>query len=271
MASCCEARILTPGFCISTSVKRRRVAGRSCHRHGEGLSRASNTETFRRPATTCRWPSTRVRYIGEEVAAVAAIDEDTAEEALDLIEVEYEPLPAVFDPEEAMQPGAPQLHDHAAGNISGHSAFHFGDVEEGFAAADYIREDVFETQPVKHGMLEPHACVGLWDNSGKITLWACKMSPYVVWRQLAMGLGVEPGKIRVMQTFVGGGFSGGKQEAMPMDFCAVMLVEKDRAAGEVRPHHGRGPDHRPHAPSDEDLAADRSQRRTARYWRSTAS
>ena len=55
------------------------------------------------------------------------------------------------------------------------------------------------------------------------------MSPYVVWRQLAMGLGIEPGKIRIVQTFVGGGFSGGKQEAMPMDFCAVMLVEKDRA------------------------------------------
>jgi 4-hydroxybenzoyl-CoA reductase alpha subunit len=167
-----------------------------------------------------------VRYISEEVAAVAAIDEDTAEEALDLIRVEYEPLPAVFDPEEAMRPGAPQLHEHALGNIGGHSAFHFGDIEAGFAVSDYIREDVFETQPVKHGMLEPHACVGLWDNTGKVTLWACKMSPYVVWRQLAMGLGVEPGKIRIIQTFVGGGFSGGKQEAMPMDFCAVILSKK---------------------------------------------
>jgi len=168
----------------------------------------------------------KVRYIGEEVAAVAAIDEDTAEEALDLIRVEYEPLSAIFDPEDAMQPGAPQLHDHAAGNIAGHVKFHFGDVESGFAASEYIREDVFETQPIKHGMLEPHACVGKWDSSGKITLWSCKMSPYVVWRQLAMGLGVEPGKIRIVQTFVGGGFSGGKQEAMPMDFCAVMLSRK---------------------------------------------
>ncbi|MGD0024265.1 MAG: molybdopterin cofactor-binding domain-containing protein [Xanthobacteraceae bacterium] len=168
----------------------------------------------------------RVRYIGEEVAAVAAIDEDTAEEALDLIQVEYEPLPAVFDPVEAMQPEAPQLHEHAAGNISGHSAFHFGDVEVGFANSDYIREDIFETQPLKHGMLEPHACVGTWDNTGKITLRTCKMSPYVVWRQLAMGLGIEPGRIRVIQSFVGGAFSGGKQEAMPMDFCAVLLAKK---------------------------------------------
>lgn len=168
----------------------------------------------------------RVRYIGEEVAAVAAIDEDTAEEALDLIEVEYEPLPAVFDPEAAMAPGAPLLHEKAAGNISAEVAFEFGKVDEAFAGADYVREDMFETQPVKQGMLEPHACIGLWDASGRITLWSCKMSPYVVWRQLAMGLGVEVGDVRVVQTFVGGGFSGGKQEAMPMDFCAVMLSKK---------------------------------------------
>jgi 4-hydroxybenzoyl-CoA reductase alpha subunit len=167
-----------------------------------------------------------VRYIGEEVAAVAAIDEDTAEEALDLLRVEYEPLPAVFDPEEAMKPGAPQLHAHAPGNISAHSAFHFGDVDAAFAKSDYVREDVFETQAVKQGMLEPHACIGLWDNAGKVTLWSCKMSPYVVWRQLSMGLGIQPGNVRVVQTFVGGGFSGGKQEAMPMDFCAVLLSKK---------------------------------------------
>ncbi len=168
----------------------------------------------------------RVRYIGEEVAAVAAIDEDTAEEALDLIHVEYEKLSAVFDPDEATKPGAPLVHDHVPGNIGAETAYHFGDVEAGFEASDYIREDLFETQPMKHGMLEPHACVGQWDSTGKITLWASKMSPYVVWRQLAMGLGIEQGKIRVVQTFVGGGFSGGKQEAMPMDFCAVLLSKK---------------------------------------------
>ncbi len=119
----------------------------------------------------------KVRYIGEEVAAVAALDEDIAEEALDLIRVEYELLPAVFDPEEAMLPGAPQLHEQAPSNISSQSVFHFGDVDKGFADADYIREDIFETQPIKQGMLEPHACIGLWDNTGKITLWASKQSP----------------------------------------------------------------------------------------------
>src|ERR1035437_1910949 len=168
----------------------------------------------------------KVRYVGDEVAAVAAVDEDTAEEALDLIEVEYEILPAVFDPQEAIQPGAPQLHDHCPDNIAAQSTFHFGDVEKGFAASDYIQEDLFETQPIKHGMLEPHACIGLWESTGRITLRSSKQSPYVVWRQLAMGLGIEPGQIRVIQTVVGGGSSGGKQEAMPMDFCAVLLSKK---------------------------------------------
>jgi 4-hydroxybenzoyl-CoA reductase subunit alpha len=167
-----------------------------------------------------------VRYIGEEVAAVAAVDEDTAEEALDLIEVEYEALPAVFDPDEAMAPGAPLLHEGAPGNISARTNFELGEVDAAFARAAHVREDTFETQPVKQGMLEPHACIGLWDGAGKITLWACKMSPYVVWRQLAMGLGLDLGAIRVVQTAVGGGFSGGKQEAMPMDFCAVMLSRR---------------------------------------------
>ena len=167
-----------------------------------------------------------VRYIGEEVAAVAAIDEDTAEEALDLLQVEYELLPAVFEPEEAMKPGAPQLHAPAPGNISAHTESQFGDVAAAFAEADYVREDVFETHAVKQGMLEPHACVGVWDSFGKATLWSCKMSPYTVWRQLAMGLDIKPSDIRVVQTYVGGGFSGGKQEAMPMDFCALMLSKK---------------------------------------------
>jgi 4-hydroxybenzoyl-CoA reductase subunit alpha len=99
-------------------------------------------------------------------------------------------------------------------------------VEKGFAESDHVREDVFETQPMKHGMLEPHACVGLWEATGDVTLWSCKSSPYVVWRHLAMGLDIDPGRVRIVQTYVGGSFSGGKQEAMPMDFCAVMLSKK---------------------------------------------
>ena len=90
-----------------------------------------------------------VRYIGEEVAAIAAIDEDTAEEALDLIEVEYQTLPAVFNPDEAMRPDAPLLHDNAPGNVSAKVAFEFGNVDEAFSRAAYVREDTFDTQAVK--------------------------------------------------------------------------------------------------------------------------
>jgi len=168
----------------------------------------------------------RVRYIGEEVAAVAAIDEDMAYEGLDLIEVEYEPLRAVFGPEEAMKEGAPLLYDDKPNNISSKSEWAFGDVEKGFEASYLIKEETFETQAIKHGMLETHTCIGYWDATDRITLEACKQSPYTAWRQLAMGLGVPPSKIRMKQTFVGAGNSGGKQEALPMDFAAVMLSKK---------------------------------------------
>jgi len=168
----------------------------------------------------------RVRFIGEEVAAVAAVDEDTAWEAVELIDVEYEPLPAVFDPEEAMKEGAPLLYDDKPGNVSCKSVWEFGDIEQGFKASSLIKEDTYRTQAIKHGMLETHVCIGYWDASGKITLESAKQSPYVVWRQLAMGLGVQPHQVRMKQTFVGAGNSGGKQEAMPMDFAAVMLSKK---------------------------------------------
>ncbi len=168
----------------------------------------------------------RVRYIGEEVAAVAADDEDTAWEALDLIDVEYEPLPAVFDPEEAMKEGAPLVYDDKPGNLSSKSEWEFGDIEEAFKHSYLIKEDTYSTQHFKHGMLETHTCIGFWDANDKITLEACKQSPYVAWRQLAMGLGLPPHRIRIKQTFIGAGNSGGKQEALPMDFAAVMLSKK---------------------------------------------
>jgi 4-hydroxybenzoyl-CoA reductase subunit alpha len=168
----------------------------------------------------------RVRYIGEEVAAVAADDEDTAWEALDLIEVEYEELPGVFDPEEAMKEGAPLLYDDKPGNLSSKSEWEFGDIEKGFKESYLVKEDTYRTQHFKHGMLETHTCIGFWDANDKITLEACKQSPYVAWRQLAMGLGVPPHNIRIKQTYVGAGNSGGKQEAIPMDFAAVMLSKK---------------------------------------------
>jgi 4-hydroxybenzoyl-CoA reductase subunit alpha len=167
----------------------------------------------------------KVRFIGEGLAGVAAIDEDIAWEALDLIKVEYEPLEAVFDPIESMEPGAPQLHDHVKNNISFKSMMNFGDVEQAFKEADYIREDTFVTQPMTHAFIEPHAVLVTFDATGKLTLYGNKQSPYIVYRQLAMGLDMPLSKVRIVQTHVGGGF-GGKHEPYYLDFAAALLAKK---------------------------------------------
>lgn len=167
----------------------------------------------------------KVRFIGDEVAAVAAIDEDTAEEALELIQVDYEELPAVFDPIEAMQEGAPRIHDHVERNISARAGMNFGDVEAGFREADFVREDRFVTQPVLHGFLEPHAALADWEPGDKVSIWASKQSPYFLYRNLATALGLPLSRVRVIQPFVGGGF-GGKNESFALDFAAALLSRK---------------------------------------------
>ncbi|MCG6881393.1 MAG: xanthine dehydrogenase family protein molybdopterin-binding subunit [Deltaproteobacteria bacterium] len=164
----------------------------------------------------------RVRYLGEAVAAVAAIDEDTAEEAAQLIEVEYEELPGVFDPEEAMKEGAPQIYEHAENNISWDFHMDFGDVEKGFRNADLVHEDRFETGRVITGYLEPPAAVAMYDSSG-ITIWAAKQSPYFVYRHLAACFGLPLSKVRVIQPFIGGGFGGTKNDSLAGDFCSVLF------------------------------------------------
>jgi len=179
------------------------------------------------PANHDKYPLANeiVRYVGDEVAGVAAIDEDTAKEALELIEVEYEPLPPVFDPVISMQEGSPQLHAHMARNISAQTHMNFGDVDRGFKESDYIREDVFNTQAIIHGFIEPHAVVGQWDSTGKVTIWAPKQSPYITYRHMARALALPLSKIRVIQTYVGGGF-GGKHDPFGLDFAAVLLSRK---------------------------------------------
>ena len=168
----------------------------------------------------------KVRFIGDEVAAVAAVDADTALEALDLIRVEYEELPAVFDPEEAQRPGAPLIHDHAPGNISREFHLEKGDVEEGFRRSDLVREDVFTTQSAIHAYLEPHAALAHWDLNGKLTLYTSTQTPYYVQQHLARTLGVNPDRIRVIKPFVGGGF-GGKSDGMAaLDYCTALLSRK---------------------------------------------
>jgi len=164
----------------------------------------------------------KVRYLAEAVAAVAAVDEDTAEEATELIKVEYEELPGVFDPEEAMKDGAPQVHDYVENNLSWEFHMDLGDVEKGFREADLVREDRFETGRVITGYLEPPAAVALYDSSG-ITIWAAKQSPYFLYRHLAACFNLPLNKVRVIQPFVGGGFGGTKNDSVPGDFCSVLL------------------------------------------------
>lgn len=168
----------------------------------------------------------KARYIGEEVAAVAAVDEWIAEEALDLISVEYEELSAVFDPEEGMKPGAPLVHENVERNISRAPRFHYGDVDQGFQSAYYIREDKYVTQPVTHCAFEVHACIAHWDPTGKITLWSSTQGPFKIAEALSYVLGLPLNKIRVVKPFVGGGFGGKVDGIFPMDLCAILLSKR---------------------------------------------
>lgn len=167
----------------------------------------------------------KVRFIGDEVAAVAAVDKDTAEEALELIEVEYEELPAVFDVNDAAREGAPVLHDYCPNNISVNRKIQYGDVEKAFAEADYVREDTFNVHGVSPAYLEPCSALAQVDLDGRITLWTSTQVPYIVQCLLASTLGMRENDIRVIKPFVGGGF-GGKMELRTWEFCAALMARK---------------------------------------------
>ncbi|MBW2368474.1 MAG: molybdopterin-dependent oxidoreductase [Deltaproteobacteria bacterium] len=167
----------------------------------------------------------KVRYIGDAVAAVAAIDEDVATEALSRIAVVYEALPAYFTVEEATKPDAVLIHAAYPGNISTRVVSDFGDVEKGFQDADYVRTDVFKTQSVQHCALETHATVAQYDPTGKLTLWVSTQAAYLMKGLMAEVLGIPEGMVRVIKPHVGGGF-GGKMEVFPMDLCCALLSKK---------------------------------------------
>jgi 4-hydroxybenzoyl-CoA reductase alpha subunit len=165
----------------------------------------------------------KVRYMAEAVAGVAAVDEDTAEEAANLVRVEYEELPGVFDPEEAMKDGAPTIHDYVKNNISVQYHWNFGDVDKAFAESYLVREDRFRTARATHGYLEPPAILAYYDPNGYITVWVSKQSPYFHYRHLAACFKVPLSRVRVIQPFIGGGFGGTKNDSLAGDFCAVLL------------------------------------------------
>ncbi|MBI2934978.1 MAG: molybdopterin-dependent oxidoreductase [Chloroflexi bacterium] len=166
----------------------------------------------------------KVRYVGDEVAAVAAIDQETAEEALGLINVDYEELPAVFDAEEAIRPGAPAIHD-VERNTGGTTTVNVGDVERGFGESDYIRQDRFSTGWQAHCQVEPHTVVAQSDASGNVMVWTPNMSPFTKRHVLAQLLELPDSKVRVCKAYVGGAF-GGKAEVFSLDYCASLLALK---------------------------------------------
>ncbi len=166
----------------------------------------------------------KVRFIGDEVAAVAATDKDIAEEALQLIHVEYEELPAIYDVDASTKEGAPIIHDYCPTNISVNRKIKYGDVERGFAESDYVREDTFNVQSVSHAYLEPCSTMAQVDLDGRITLWTSTQTPYIVQCLLASTLGMRENDIRIVKPYIGGGF-GGKMELRAWEFSAALLAK----------------------------------------------
>lgn len=149
----------------------------------------------------------KVRRYGEAVAAVAAIDEATAEEALDLIDVEYKELPVVLDVEEAMKPEAPKVHEHAKNNIGFEVHHHIGNVEQAFKESDYIREDRFETPMALGASLGPRCSIADYDPiSNQMTLYTDDVRPHLQLLGLARILGISEKKLRVIRPIVAGSF-----------------------------------------------------------------
>jgi CO/xanthine dehydrogenase Mo-binding subunit len=182
----------------------------------------------------------KVRYAAEPIAAIAAIDEDTAEEAARLVEVDYDPTPGIYDVLDATREGAALVHEEMASyepnrlvtrewkpcpktNIVHHNEFNRGDVEQGFREAEHVFENTFRTRRVHHGYMEPHACVAKVEND-KITVWTSTQKAFIVRAMLADIFGVPEGSIRVLCTKIGGGF-GGKNGGR-LEQYAVALAQK---------------------------------------------
>jgi CO/xanthine dehydrogenase Mo-binding subunit/aerobic-type carbon monoxide dehydrogenase small subunit (CoxS/CutS family) len=166
----------------------------------------------------------KVRYVGEAVAAIAAVDEVTARRALASIKVDYAPLPAVFDPEEAMRPGAPVLHDYAPDNLTKHIPIRVGDVAMGFAQSDLIVEETYSTQQVEHAYLEPEAGLAYVDHDGVVTVLSPSQNITHHRHMLAHIIAKPINKVRFIMSPVGGGF-GGKEDMIYQGMLALMAMK----------------------------------------------
>ena len=173
-----------------------------------------------------------VRFVGQRVAAVIADSEAAAEAGCRKLIVDYDMLPAVFDPEEAMRPGAPILHDRgpeariddAQRNIVAQVHSHIGNVDDGFAEADVVHEATYVTQRVQHAHLETHCAIGWLDEHGRLNLRSSTQTPYLTRRALCGIFDLDPGKVRVFCERMGGGF-GAKQEMLVEDIVALAVLK----------------------------------------------
>ncbi len=182
----------------------------------------------------------KVRFVGDRVAAVAAEDIDIAREALSKIRVEYDVLPAVFDPESSVEDGAPTIHDrdeHAVipavykpeRNIAAEVDIKFGDVERGLEEADFVVENTYRTHYANHCAIEPHAAFAYFDQRGRLVIVSTTQVPFHARRIVSRVLGVPVSMIRVIKPRIGGGF-GGKQEVFLEQLVAMVALRNRRAA-----------------------------------------
>ena len=170
--------------------------------------------------------SKTVRFCGQVIAGVCATTPDIAEKALSLIEVEYEELPAVFNIAAATAEGAPQLHERGPGNIAKEALFETGDVEQGLRDADFVFEDVFQTQRVNTCYLEPRVCLVDTDRNGNVNVWSSLQHLYGLREKLAYVLDIPISKVRAIKPpYIGGGF-GGKLDMGPMEPLATLMSFK---------------------------------------------
>src|SRR5579884_1206461 len=168
----------------------------------------------------------RTRYVGEAIAAVAAVDELTAERACDLIEVLYEPLQPILSINEALSETKPLIHGDGTGaNIHKEVHLEFGDVEEGFAEADFVREDDFFFEGNTHAPMENHAVIGHFEPHGKLTVWSSTQTPHYLHRELSKALSIRTPQIRIIAPPSGGAF-GGKSEMFSHEVAAAALSRK---------------------------------------------
>ena len=169
--------------------------------------------------------SDRVNYLGDAIVAVAAVDEDTAQAALEAVQVDYEPIPGVFDPMEAMKPGTPAVLPGYE-NIISRTEFDFGDLESGFAAADVIVENTYYTPWIEHAYLEPEGALSYYDLEGTLVVYASNQAPNRDRMQIARSLAIPEHRVRVITPYVGGAF--GAKDEVTVQIHAALLTQAAR-------------------------------------------